>query len=279
MSSSNNLLEIWNTYSDRVLNENTSKTKSQKHGTKPGKKPVLPNDIKHGFKDEDTSGPANIDGLKDPIDPKTAKKEDELYNSASFSSQNYSKNDKKIEKKVKESINNYMKSTFDKLFENVMGDDAQELEALGIDTENDVEETDEGDVTVTLDREMAKSLCDLLQAAMGEEESDDDEDAGEEDYEGEEGFNFYSEDEEDEDEDEDTVDEATELKAVPAAAGHGLTSTGNNKVGSIKPKSSKASSSTKKYEEGEPKELGDKKAHLQSKKNKVTLSQGQDFIQ
>ena len=280
MPYSNNLLEIWNTYSDRVLNENTSKTKSQKHGTKPGKKPVLPNDIKHGFKDEDTSGPANIDGLKDPIDPKTAKKEDELYNSASFSSQNYSKNDKKIEKKVKESINNYMKSTFDKLFENVMGDDAQELEALGIDTENDVEETDEGDVTVTLDREMAKSLCDLLQAAIGEEESDDeddDEDADEEDYEGEEGFNFYSEDEEDEDED--TVDEATELKAVPAAAGHGLTSTGNNKVGSIKPKSKKASGSTKKYEEGEPKELGDKKAHLQSKKNKVALSQGQDFIQ
>ena len=36
---------------------------------------------------------------------------------------------------------------------------------------------------------------------------------------------------------------------------------------------------TKKYEEGEPKELGDKKAHLQSKKNKVALSQGQDFIQ
>ena len=276
MSSSNNLLEIWNTYSDRVLNENTSKTKSQKHGTKPGKKPVLPNDIKHGFKDEDTSGPANIDGLKDPIDPKTAKKEDELYNSASFSSQNYSKNDKKIEKKVKESINNYMKSTFDKLFENVMGDDAQELEALGIDTENDVEETDEGDVTVTLDREMAKSLCDLLQAAMGDED-DGEEDDGEEDYEGEEGFNFYSEGEEDEDED--TVDEATELKAVPAAAGHGLTSTGNNKVGSIKPKSKKASGSTKKYEEGEPKELGDKKAHLQSKKNKVALSQGQDFIQ
>jgi len=276
MSSSNNLLEIWNTYSDRVLNENTSKTKSQKHGTKPGKKPVLPNDIKHGFKDEDTSGPANIDGLKDPIDPKTAKKEDELYNSASFSSQNYSKKDKKIEKKVKESINNYMKSTFDKLFENVMGDDAQELEALGIDTENDVEETDEGDVTVTLDREMAKSLCDLLQAAMGDED-DGEEDDGEEDYEGEEGFNFYSEDEEDEDED--TVDEATELKAVPAAAGHGLTSTGNNKVGSIKPKSKKASGSTKKYEEGEPKELGDKKAHLQSKKNKVALSQGQDFIQ
>jgi hypothetical protein len=276
MPYSNNLIEIWNTYSDRVLNENTSKTKSQKHGTKPGKKPVLPNDIKHGFKDEDTSGPANIDGLKDPIDPKTAKKEDELYNSASFSSQNYSKNDKKIEKKVKESINNYMKSTFDKLFENVMGDDAQELEALGIDTENDVEETDEGDVTVTLDREMAKSLCDLLQAAIGDED-DGDEDDGEEDYEGEEGFNFYSEGEEDEDED--TVGEATELKAVPAAAGHGLTSTGNNKVGSIKPKSKKASGSTKKYEEGEPKELGDKKAHLQSKKNKVALSQGQDFIQ
>jgi len=174
-----------------------------------------------------------------------------------------------------------MKSTFDKLFENVMGEEmnpdqeTQELDALGIDTE--VEETGEGDVTVTLDREMAKSLCDLLQAAMGEEDEDGDD---EEDYEGEEGFNSFDEAEEDEDEDEDeTVDEATELKAVPDSAGHGLTSTGNNKVGKIKPKSKKASGSTKKYEEGEPKELGDKKAHLQSKKNKVTLNQGQDFIQ
>ena len=282
MTRVNTLTEIWNTYNKNILSENVPGEKAAKFGTKPGKKPVIANDVKKGFKDDKSSGPKNADGFHEPIDPKTAKKEDELYNSAVFSAEKYGKKNKKIEKKIKESINNYMKSTFDKLFENVMGEEmhsdqeTQELDALGIDTE--VEETDEGDVTITLDREMAKSLCDLLQAAMGEEESDDDEDAGEEDYEGEEGFNFYSEDEE-EDEDEDTVDEATELKAVPDSAGHGLTSTGNNKVGKIKPKSSKASGTTKKYEEGEPKELGDKKAHLQSKKNKVALSQGQDFIQ
>ena len=279
MTRVNTLTEIWNTYNKNILSENVPGEKAAKFGTKPGKKPVIANDVKKGFKDDKSSGPKNADGFHEPIDPKTAKKEDELYNSADYSSEKYTKKDKKIEKKVKESINNYMKSTFDKLFENVMGEEmnpdqeTQELDALGIDTE--VEETGEGDVTVTLDREMAKSLCDLLQAAMGEEDEDGDD---EEDYEGEEGFNSFDEAEEDEDEDE-TVDEATELKAVPDSAGHGLTSTGNNKVGKIKPKSKKASGSTKKYEEGEPKELGDKKAHLQSKKNKVTLNQGQDFIQ
>lgn len=281
MTRANTLTEIWDTYNNNVLSENVPGKKAEKQGTKPGKPPVSPNNIKKGFKDEKSTGPENADGVKEIIDPKNAKKEDELYDSSKYSAEEYNKKDKKIEKKVKESINNFMKSTFDKLFENVMGDgESQELEALGIDVDNDGDVDVEAgeEVTVTLGADHVKALKEILAQIEPEEEGDDeDEDAGEEDYEGEEGFNHFSEDEEDEDEN--TVDEATDLKAVPDSAGHGLTGTGNNKVGKIKPKSKKASGSTKKYEEGEPKELGDKKAHLQSKKNKVALSQGQDFIQ
>ncbi len=87
-------------------------------------------------------------------------------------------------------INNFMakKSAFDTLFAKVISEDfgmeeQDDLNALGIedatpdadlegdDTEEDV--AGEEEVTVTLDKEMAKALCDLLKAAMGEEEAAD----------------------------------------------------------------------------------------------------------
>ena len=113
------------------------------------------------------------------------------------------------------------KSIFDKLYENVMNpsgasnpmgsdmgsemDDANELDALGIEGEGEgMEETGE-DVTFTLDRETAQKLIDVLQAAIGGEEEggfgDEDGDMEESDMEegdteeAEEGF--WDEDEED----------------------------------------------------------------------------------
>jgi len=91
---------------------------------------------------------------------------------------------KESRKIAKASINNFMrkKSIFDKLYENVMGqpdggnpmgsemEDANELDALGIEGESEgMEETDE-EVTFTLDRETAQKLIDVLQAAIGGEE-------------------------------------------------------------------------------------------------------------
>lgn len=119
---------------------------------------------------------------------------------------------KKSGKIVKESINNFMrnKSIFDKLYENVMGpgpqtgneemEETDELDALGIDTEED---SAEGDVTFTLDRETAQKLHDVLMAQLGDSEvegMEDDLEDGDEDYEtpmeqDEQGF--YDEDEED----------------------------------------------------------------------------------
>jgi len=297
MTRVNTLTEIWNTYNNNILSEKAPGVKAAKMGTKPGKPPVKANDIKKGFANDNTSGPANAEKGKiydNVLDPKHNGVEDELYNSEIYSSEKYNENNKKIEKKVKESINNYMKSTFDKLFENVMGEEmghsdqeTQELDALGIDTE--VDEPGEGDdITVTLDREMAKSLCDLLQAAMGDEDEDGDgegEDDGEEDYESEEGFQSFEEAEEDDDgegEEDDTHKEAVEMQAVPDTAGTNLTHPGHNKVGKLKAKGKKASDSTKKYVDAEPKPLADGKAALQSKQNKVhstvTGSTG-DYIQ
>ena len=293
MTRANTLTEIWNTYNDNIISEGKTgrpiEGGTKDMGMKPGPGAVDLNSDKskeiQNSKGPRTTEPVyEIDGLNEPIDPKHSKIGDELYNSADYSSEKYDENDKKIEKKVKESINNYMKSTFDKLFENVMGEEmhsdqeTQELDALGVETE--VDETSDGDVTVTLDRDMAKQLCDLLQAAMGDEDDDDDAEAEDGEY----GHGEMEEMEEtDETEEEDELEEAIEADdhghALVNAKETGLTSTGNNKVGTVKPKGGKASDSTKKYVEAEPKPLADGKGKLQGKNNKVALQAGANYIQ
>tara|TARA_R110000782_G_scaffold206171_2_gene294869 strand:- start:27 stop:1124 length:1098 start_codon:yes stop_codon:yes gene_type:complete len=86
-----------------------------------------------------------------------------------------------IEKIAEEGLNIFMKrkSVFDKLYDKVMvneefGSDNEEadLDALGLDdAETDADA--EGEVTVTLDRETAQHLCDVLKAALGDEDGDD----------------------------------------------------------------------------------------------------------
>jgi len=84
-----------------------------------------------------------------------------------------------IEKIAEEGLNIFMKrkSVFDKLYDKVMvnedfgGGEHEEadLDALGLDdAETDADA--EGEVTVTLDREMAQHLCDVLKAACGDED-------------------------------------------------------------------------------------------------------------
>lgn len=209
---------------------------------------------------QDTAGyvPAKIDRQK------LSKKEleDNLYNIKGLSQPDNIEEDeessvKKVAKKVakktpkkkivkesgkivKESINNFMrsKSIFDKLYENVsaqfgntspMGsemEETEELDALGIDTEED---SAEGDISFTLDRETAQKLIDVLQAAIGDGEMED-----EGDSEGE----FEMEDEGEEmgyaDEDEEDLQAKSHSKEVNYGK--------NNKVGNLKPQSGGASS-------------------------------------
>ena len=93
--------------------------------------------------------------------------------------------EKNTEKKVEENINNLTKdkvmtedkSIFDKLFEQVMGEaDDEELE-LGIDLDGAEDETpagdDEGSVTITLDKELAAKLHEILMDVLGDEEGEE----------------------------------------------------------------------------------------------------------
>jgi hypothetical protein len=94
---------------------------------------------------------------------------------------------------AQEGLNKYMakKSIFDELYAKVISEDfgmeeVDDLDALGIDdatpdselADDDAEEGGD-EITVTLDKEVAKTLCDLLQAAMGDYEGDDAEDGDE----------------------------------------------------------------------------------------------------
>jgi hypothetical protein len=129
--------------------------------------------------------------------------------------ENIVKESKKI---ARERLNTFMmkKSTFDKLFESVMGgnfdqqEDAQEVDALGLgdaptdDEFGDDEFGDEGDdqVTLTIDRAVAQQLMDLLQAAVGGGEEDFGDEGDDLDFEGEDDFGGDGEDDLDMDEEE-----------------------------------------------------------------------------
>ena len=265
----NTLTDIWDAYTNVIISENATTDKKTKHKTKPGTGAVdLNSDDSKKIQNVDTSGPANAE-LADLIDPKKSKKKDELYDSENFSSQNY---DKKVGKKIKEAINNNMKSTFDKLFESVMNEEDQnELEALGIDAgdEGDVEVEETDEITLTLDRETAQKLHDMLMDQL----SDEDEDGGED--EGEDGFEAFEEAEEDEEEDEE-LEEATELTAVPDSAGQSLTNS-KNTVGTVRASKGKAHSQVKSNVDGKGKPLPDGKGKLTSKQNKVNNQTGDLF--
>lgn len=87
---------------------------------------------------------------------------------------------------AREGLNKYManKSIFDELYAKVINEDfgmeeVDDLDALGIeDATPDEDLADEGDdaeeeVTITLDKELAKALHDVLMAAIGEDDDDD----------------------------------------------------------------------------------------------------------
>ena len=140
-------------------------------------------------------------------------------------------NSEETEKIVQDSLNNFMatKSVFDKLYDKVMvnenfpiADEAAEddLDALGLaDAETDAEV--DGEITLTLDRDMAQALHDLLQAAIGDDaEGEDDDMMGEEPEENGE----YEEDEE----------------GTPTAMNTHYNDGKNNKVGNLKPRGAAA---------------------------------------
>ena len=176
--------------------------------------------------EEDNEKPDYIDLDKDGNKKESMKK-------AAKDKKKGEENSEETEKIAKESLNNFMatKSVFDKLYDKVMvnenfpfADEAAEddLDALGLaDAETDAE-AGEDEITVTLDKEMAQALCDVLQAAIGDEGEGEDEF----DMEGEDGAPEdmeYSSDEEDE-------------EGAPTAMSTHYNDGKNNKVGNLKAK-------------------------------------------
>jgi len=167
------------------------------------------------------SGPAEADGFKEAtLDPKTTK-DDNFYEPKKFS--------QNCEKTETETINNFMnKSIFDKLYEDVMsdrGDDMEstDLDALGIPGEEPTGEVGEDTVTITIDKDLAQKLHDVLMGVLEVEGEAEGEAEGE------------SEDSEfcdDAEEEEQTLGEATALEELPKSKGESLQAK-NNKVGDV----------------------------------------------
>jgi hypothetical protein len=215
MNKARNLVEMGEFYASTVLTEAKKEFPPKGTFATPGKKTsdvVTPKGLK--TKAFDKRGPLsnkNDEALVKPLEAKDAKGKSTFTGVEKLSLA--------PEKMEVENINNFMnKSIFDRLYEDVMNDniaspaDAEQhdAEALGLPGT----EEHEGEVTITLDRELAGKLHDALMAVLGSEEEQIGDEEGE------------LEGEEDEESD-DTLPEATELKEIPASAGASLQSKKN----------------------------------------------------
>jgi hypothetical protein len=272
MSNAKNLVEIWDLYSKTVLNEKAPAQKAAKFGKKEGPGAVDRNDIKKAqqIANKDTSGPGAADGVNiDILDIKNPKHKNDPRLAGMTFGENFDKN---IEKTSNAKINNYMKSIFDKLFEEVMdGNDQQDLAALGVGNdagkEGPADDIGGEEMTVTLTADQVKCLRAILAQIDGDDMGSEDEgldDMGADDMGGEEtDLEAPEEDAEEKHEDEDdeyNMKEATEMKEVPDSAGASLQKHSSIKVGdktSKLAKSGKADGKVKSDVDGKGKDLAD----------------------
>jgi len=167
------------------------------------------------------SGPAGADNFKSTeLDPENGSISDEnAFNVKQMSDEGADTYFKAENKKIaKENINNSMaknKSIFDRLYEEVMDDEQFDAVELGIGDDEGGDDIEAGDeVTITLDRDLAEKLHEVLMGVLGGEEGGDDEadmepegDLGDEDEQA--GFEEMEEDE-DEEADEDEMEDEDE---------------------------------------------------------------------
>jgi hypothetical protein len=204
MNKARNLVEMGEFYAATVFTESTKKYNKADFGkgsfARAGKKTsdaVIPK----GFKTKafDKRGPLADENEKTLVKPLEAR---DTKGKKTFTG--VEKLSLAPEKMEVETINNFMnKSIFDRLYEDVMSDninspaDAEAHDAEALDLPGTEEH--EGEVTITLDRELAAKLHDALMAVLGSEEEQHGEEEGEL---------------EDEDESEETLPEATELEEL-----------------------------------------------------------------
>ena len=169
----------------------------------------------------------------------------------------------------------------DKQYKDVMKDDALDLgieagpEGESGDKPGDVD-TGSEDVTLTLSRDVAQKLHDLLHDVLGAEDEVSDSDEGSDEDEQHKAEDKKDEDEQHKaedkkDEDEEVSGEATEIEELPDSKGQSLTGKNNKVPGKLgHAKSGKASGDATGGSDGKPVALPDSKGHsLTGKNNKV----------
>jgi hypothetical protein len=168
---------------------------------------------KNAFVHKDSGPEAKLGVKKEIIDPKTAKEDNH------YQPQKFSDNTKKLNQ---ENINNSMKSIFDKLYEDVMGDDKLDVgiqagpegeaaDAKDLDLSSGIEDT----ITVKLDKDVAQKLHDALMSVLGSDEAADDEIADDEIADDEAAAEM-------EEIPTEVAGEGVDIKEVPASAGQSL---------------------------------------------------------
>jgi hypothetical protein len=150
-------------------------------------------DALHGEEDEEGKKPdADGDGVPDWADKKPGKddhadkKKKEEEEDEDEEAEEDEESSENVSQIAQNGLNNFMskKSVFDRLYDKVMVNETygemeemDDLDALGLDDATPDAEVDEADgeeeVTITLDKELAQHLCDILKDACGDEEADD----------------------------------------------------------------------------------------------------------
>jgi len=146
-------------------------------------------DALHGEEDEENKKPdEDGDGVPDWADKKPGKDDHADKKKKKGEDEEEAEEDEESSEKdlemAQEGLNTFManKSVFDRLYNKVMVNENYEMEemddldALGLDDATPDAEGEDGDseeeVTITLDRDMAKHLCDILKDACGEDDDD-----------------------------------------------------------------------------------------------------------
>jgi hypothetical protein len=158
---------------------------------------------------QDNSGPKGADNFTstelDPDNP--AISDENAFDVKQMSDEGADTYFKAENKKIaKENINNSMaknKSIFDRLYEEVMDEDQFDAVELGIGDDEGGDEVESDDVTITIDRDLATKLHEVLMDVLGDGDEGGDDEADMEpegDLDEEDGHEDYEEMEEDEDE-------------------------------------------------------------------------------
>lgn len=234
---------------------------------------------KNAFVHKDSGPVPALEGKTKVVDPKTCKKDNH------YEPEKFSDNTRKL---AKENINNHMKSIFDKLYEDVIGNDKLDLgiqagpEGEAADAKDlDLSGGSEDTVTIKLDKDLAQKLHDALMEVLGGEEEapsegETEDHGGEDKLEAEEIPSEEAEEKKDDKKEEDKKEvagEATHLEQLPDSKGQSLQGKNNKVPGKLShAKGGKASGQVGSEIDAKGTPLADSKGHSLTSKSAIKVN-------